>query len=50
LYYNQEFLKLLGSPSCKNELDQHVMAAFAQPPTSRANPSRLIVQAAASAR
>ena len=26
LYYNQEFLKLLGSPSCKNELDQHVMA------------------------
>ncbi len=50
LYYNQEFLKLLGSPSCKNELDQHVMAAFAQPPASRANPSRLIVQAAASAR
>jgi hypothetical protein len=25
LYYNQEFLKLLGSPSCKNELDETTM-------------------------
>jgi nucleoside-diphosphate-sugar epimerase len=44
-YYNLEFLKLLGSPSCKDELDEHVMAAFAQaPPSSR--PARVVAQAA----
>ncbi len=46
LYYNQEFLKLLGSPSCKNELDEHVMAAFAQAPTSIAKSARLVARAA----
>jgi hypothetical protein len=46
LYYNQEFLKMLGSPSCKNELDQHVMAAFAQAPTSSTKPARLVARAA----
>ncbi len=45
LYYNQEFLKLLGSPSCKNELDDHVMAAFAQAPASNRNPARLALAA-----
>jgi hypothetical protein len=45
LYYNQEFLKLLGSPSCKNELDDHVMAAFAQAPTSKRNPERVALAA-----
>jgi nucleoside-diphosphate-sugar epimerase len=50
LYYNQEFLKLLGSPSCKNELDEHVMAAFAQAPTSNRNPARLMAQAAEAGR
>ena len=47
LYYNLDFLKLLGSPSCKDELDQHVMAAFAQPPTSNRKYSRLVAHAAA---
>ena len=50
LYYNQEFLKLLGSPSCKNELDEHVMAAFAQAPTPNRNPARLMGQAAGAGR
>jgi len=50
LYYNQEFLKLLGSPSCKDEIDKHVMAAFAQAPTSNRNPAQLIVQAAGAGR
>jgi nucleoside-diphosphate-sugar epimerase len=50
LYYNQEFLKLLGSQSCKNELDEHVMAAFAQAPTSNRNPARLMAQAAGTER
>ncbi len=45
LYYNQEFLKLLGSPPCKNELDEHVMAAFAQAPVSNRNPARLALAA-----
>jgi nucleoside-diphosphate-sugar epimerase len=45
LYYNQEFLKLLGSPSCKSELDKQVMAAFAQAPTSNHNPVRLALAA-----
>jgi nucleoside-diphosphate-sugar epimerase len=49
-YYNQEFLKLLGSPSCKDELDEHVMAAFAQAPTSTRNPSHFIAQAAGAGR
>ena len=48
LYYNQEFLKLLGSPSCKNELDDHVMAAFAQAPTPNRNPPRLMARAVGS--
>jgi nucleoside-diphosphate-sugar epimerase len=45
LYYNQEFLKLLGSPSCKSELDKQVMAAFAKAPTSNHNPARLALAA-----
>jgi hypothetical protein len=45
LYYNLDFLKLLGSPSCKDELDQHVMAAFAQPPTSNRKYSHLVAHA-----
>jgi nucleoside-diphosphate-sugar epimerase len=50
LYYNQEFLKLLGSPSCKNELDDHVMAAFAHAPTSNRNPARSMAHAAGAGR
>src|SRR5438445_796069 len=49
-YYNQEFLKLLGSPSCKDELDEHVMAAFAQAPTPNRNPARLMAHAAGAGR
>jgi nucleoside-diphosphate-sugar epimerase len=45
LYYNQEFLKVLGSPSCKDELDKQVMAAFAQAPV----PSRKSVSLAVAA-
>jgi nucleoside-diphosphate-sugar epimerase len=47
LYYNQEFLKLLGTPSCKSELDECVMAAFAQAPTANRNLRRLMTHAAA---
>jgi nucleoside-diphosphate-sugar epimerase len=50
LYYNQEFLKLLGSPSCENELDKRVIAAFAQAPASNRNPARLTAQAAGTGR
>jgi hypothetical protein len=50
LYYNQEYLKLLGSPSCRDELDEHVMAAFAQAPTPNRNPARLMAQAAGAGR
>jgi hypothetical protein len=50
LYYNLEFLKLLGSPSCKDELDEHVMAAFAQAPTTNRNPARLMAQTAGTER
>jgi len=50
LYYNQDFLKLLGSPSCEDELDKHVMAAFAQAPTSNRNPAPMIAQAAGAGR
>jgi nucleoside-diphosphate-sugar epimerase len=50
LYYNQEFLKLLGTPSCKSELDECVMAAFAQAPTANRNPRRLMSHAAAAGR
>jgi hypothetical protein len=49
-YYNQEFLKLLGSPPCKDKLDEHVMAAFAKAPTSTRNPAHLMAQAARSGR
>jgi len=49
-YYNEEFLKLLGSPSCKDELDLHVMAAFANAPTSARNAALLMAQAAESGR
>ncbi len=49
-YYNQEFLKLLGSPSCKDELDLHVMAAFANAPTSTRNAALLMAQTAGSGR
>jgi nucleoside-diphosphate-sugar epimerase len=45
LYYNQEFLKVLGSPSCENKLDEQVMAAFAQAPTSHRNPVRFALPA-----
>jgi nucleoside-diphosphate-sugar epimerase len=48
-YYNQQFLKLSGSPSCKDELDEHVMAAFAQAPTPSDKPASVLpalVQAA----
>jgi nucleoside-diphosphate-sugar epimerase len=48
LYYNQEFLRLFGSPACKNELDEYVMAAFAKAPKSSRSP--LMVQAAGSVR
>ena len=50
LYYNLEFLKLLGSPACKNELDEQVMAAFAQAPASNRNPVRLMAEAASAGR
>jgi nucleoside-diphosphate-sugar epimerase len=49
-YYNEEFLRLLGSPSCKDELDLHVMAAFANAPTSARSAALLMAQAAASGR
>jgi nucleoside-diphosphate-sugar epimerase len=48
-YYNLEYLRLLGSPSCKDELDEHVMAAFAQAPAS-SRPARAIAQAAGAGR
>jgi nucleoside-diphosphate-sugar epimerase len=47
-YYNQEFLQLLGSPSCENELDKRVIAAFAQAPTSNRHPAPLMARVAAS--
>jgi nucleoside-diphosphate-sugar epimerase len=50
LYCNLEFLKLLGSPACKNELDEQVMAAFAQAPASNRNPVRLMAEAAGAGR
>jgi len=50
LYYNQEFLRLLGSPPCKDEIDKHVMAAFAQAPISNRHPSPLIAQTAGAGR
>lgn len=31
IYHNQRFLQACGSPAYKNELDAHVMAAFARP-------------------
>ena len=37
-YYNQKFLKIAGSPS-RNQLDEHLMAAFANAPKNLA-PSR----------
>ena len=46
LYYNQEFLRILGSPSCKNELDKQVMAAFAQAPVPSRKALPLAVAAA----
>jgi len=45
LYYNQEFLKLLGTPSCQSVLDEYVMAAFAQAPTANHNPGQQVVHA-----
>jgi hypothetical protein len=31
-YHNQKFLKMSGTPVCKEELDTHLMAAFAAAP------------------
>ena len=31
-YHNQKFLKMSGTPLCKEELDAHLMAAFAAAP------------------
>jgi hypothetical protein len=45
-YYNLESLRLSGSPSCKDELDERVMAAFAQAPTANRKCVRLVAQAA----
>src|SRR6202022_1881314 len=41
-YYNQKFLKLAGAPSCTNELDSHVMAAFANTRVADQKPSSLL--------
>lgn len=47
-YYNQKFLKLAGAPSCTNELDSHVITAFANTRVADAKPSSLLPAVAAS--
>jgi nucleoside-diphosphate-sugar epimerase len=45
-YYNQKFLKNAGSPSRKDVLDAHLMAAFASAPNGRALPNITLVKSA----
>jgi nucleoside-diphosphate-sugar epimerase len=47
-YYNQKFLKLAGAPACKDELDSHVMAAFANTRVSAPKPSGVMAAVAGS--
>lgn len=49
-YYNLESLRLSGSPSCKDELDERVMAAFAQAPTANRKCVRLMAEAVGAGR
>jgi nucleoside-diphosphate-sugar epimerase len=47
-YYNQKFLKLSGAPSCKDELDSRVMAAFASTRTAGQSPASILAALAGS--
>jgi nucleoside-diphosphate-sugar epimerase len=47
-YYNQKFLKLAGAPYCKDELDAHVMAAFANARVPSQKPSSILAAVAGS--
>lgn len=47
-YYNQKFLKLAGAPFCKDELDAHVMAAFANARVPSQKPSSILAAVAGS--
>jgi nucleoside-diphosphate-sugar epimerase len=49
-YYNVDSLRLSGSPSCKDELDERVMAAFALHPRGNRKFAPLVARAAAPGR
>ncbi|MBI3668701.1 MAG: NAD-dependent epimerase/dehydratase family protein [Acidobacteria bacterium] len=48
-YYNQKFLKIAGSPSRKDVLDAHVMAAFANAPNGHDAPEAIVLTKAVGA-
>ena len=46
-YSNLQFLKLCGTPSCKDELDRNLMAAFANMPAAVRRPAPVWTESAA---